>query len=340
MFNSVFRIIYLNYVHSIVGDKMNRNDIRSDLANEVVDCLIKDHHYKHAIFNEGDVTVETFDILIEHQDINQKKGKYIEISFDDYLERGMIEEQLKKVLDTFLSQYQDPKILIVGLGNQYLTSDAIGPRTLRDVRVTHFMDDENRKDSKLYDVFALVPGVMVQTGMESCDIVRSIVKQENIDVVIAIDALCAKNYNKLCHVIQVNNVGINPGGGIGNHRKAINKELLGIDVIAIGVPTVIYASSLVQQAMQTTISYFGDQLNDKNKLKVGVRKHYVGTLSKEQKEFMLGHLGTLDDESMERLFHEVLTPIGGNYVLSDKQIDEQCEIMAKVISNSINELRY
>lgn len=319
---------------------MKRNEIRSDLANEVIDDLIKDHHYKHHVYNHDDITVENFEILIEHPSINQKKGNYIEISFKDYLNESKIIKELAIVLQKLLEKYINPKILIVGLGNRYLTSDAIGPRVIRDVRVTHFYEEEQRKSKHYFDIFALSPGVMVQTGMESSDIVKSVVKQEKINIVIAIDALCAKNYDKLCHVIQVNDVGINPGGGIGNHRKALNKKTLGVDVIAIGVPTVIYASSLVQQAMQTTIDYFGDQINHKNKLKVGKRDKYVGSLSKEQKQFMLGHLGTLDESKMELLFNEVLTPIGGNYVLSDKQIDEQCEVMAKIISKSINNLRY
>lgn len=318
---------------------MKREEIRSDLANEAVDNLIKDQHYKHNVYLNNDVKVERFDILQEHPSINQGVGSYIEISFDDYLKEKHIEEEIVKIISDFLGKYKNPKILIVGLGNQYLTSDAIGPRTLRDIRVTHYMEEELRVGNCFYDILAISPGVMIQTGMESSDIVKSIVEQENIDLVLVIDALCAKSYEKLCHVIQINDVGISPGGGIGNHRKAINSTVLGVDVIAIGVPTVIYASSLVQEAMQTTIDYFGDQLNDKNKLKVGQRKKYVGTLTNEQKEFMLGHLGTLNKESMEKLFNEVLNPIGGNYVLSDKQIDEQCEIMARIISTSINQLR-
>ncbi|MFV0395166.1 MAG: GPR endopeptidase [Coprobacillaceae bacterium] len=319
---------------------MKREDIRSDLAVESLEELTEGSHYHRKRYVEDEVEVEIYEILKKHPSINQDVGTYVEITFEDYLQQEAIIKQVAKVLNGFINQLHYPRILIVGLGNQYLTSDAIGPRSVRDIRVTHFMDDEEKLEKRYLDVLALAPGVMVQTGMESSDIIKAVVDKENIELVIVIDALCAKNYSKLSHVIQVNNVGLNPGGGIGNHRKGINKEILGIDVIAIGVPTVIYASSLVNQVLNTTLDYFGDSINPENKLKVGRRKRYVGKLSKQQKTAMLGELGSLDEQQMETLFNEVLNPIGSNYVLSDKQIDEQCEVVSKIIAKSINSLRY
>ena len=147
--------------------------------------------------------------------------------------------------------------------------------------------------------------------METSEIVKAIVDKENIDLVIVVDALCAKNYRKLAHVIQINDVGINPGSGIGNYRQAINEQTMGTKVIAIGIPTVIYASSLVSDV-----------------------------LNQQKKELTFGQIGKLNDNELEMLFNEVLDPIDCNFVLSDKQIDEQCEIMSKIISKSINSLRY
>ena len=115
---------------------------------------------------------------------------------------------------------------------------------------------------------------------------------------------------------------------------------MGTKVIAIGIPTVIYASSLVSDVLNYTIDYFGDSLNPVNRLKVGKRESYQGTLNEQQKEMMLGQIGKLNDNELEMLFNEVLDPIDCNFVLSDKQIDEQCEIMSKIISKSINSLRY
>lgn len=326
--------------HINIGDKMKREDIRSDLAVESLEQIVEGKHYHRNQYVEDDVEVEIYKILESHPSINQDVGTYVEISFADYLNQEGIIKQVSKVLDGFINQYHYPRILIVGLGNQFLTSDAIGPRSVRDIRVTHFMNDEEKLANRYLDILALAPGVMVQTGMESSDIIKAIVDKEEIDLVIVIDALRAKDYSKLSHVIQVNNVGLNPGGGVGNHRKAINKSVLGVDVVAIGVPTVIFASSLVNQVINTTLDYFGDSINPQNKLKVGRRTHYVGKLTKQQKSAMLGELGSLESHQLEMLFDEVLTPIGSNYVLSDKQVDEQCEILSKIIAKSINCLRY
>lgn len=319
---------------------MKREDIRSDLANESLEQLTEDKHYKRSYYNEEGVEVEIFHILEKHPSINQDVGTYVEISFKDYLQQQAIIKQVTTILQGFIVQWENPRILIVGLGNQFLTSDAIGPRSVRDIRVTHYLEQEVRQQNGYLDILAIAPGVMVQTGMESSDIIKALIQQEQIDVVIAIDALCAKSYDKLSHVIQINNVGLHPGGGIGNHRKAINSKTLAVEVIAIGVPTVIYASSLVNEVIKTTLDYFGDSLNPTNKLKVGRRDKYVGELSLSQKEMMLGQLGVLQPEQLEALFNEILTPIESNYVLSDKQIDEQCEIMSKIIAKSINQLRY
>lgn len=335
----VNEIIFIKKEHSIIGETMKYTNIRSDLANESLEQLQESKHYRRSIYQNQNITVESFDILKEHPSINQKVGRYIEISFEDYHDQNTIIEEVAKNLKEMIPKKQ-PRILIVGLGNQYLTSDAIGPRTLRDIRITHFLEEELRNEYHYYDILGISPGVMVQTGMESCDIIKGIVAKEKVDLVIVVDALCAKNYNKLSHVIQINNVGIYPGGGIGNNRKAMNKETLQTDVIAIGVPTVIHASSLVNEVIQTTIQYFGDQLNRSNVLKIGKRKKYEGDLTLKQKEMMLGQIGTLQDDQLELLFHEILNPIESNYVFSDKQIDEQCEILSKIIAKSINSLRY
>ena len=306
---------------------MSFQNMRSDLATESLEQLEIDNHYRRKEYVNNGVRIEKINILKEHHSINQGIGTYIEISFPDYKQQGVIVEELTKNL-------------MVGLGNQFLTNDAIGPRTLRDLRITHFLDDEEKLSNRFYDILGIVPGVMVQTGMESAAIVKALVEKENIDLVIVVDALCARNYHKLAHVIQINDVGINPGSGIGNHRKAITKETIGANVIAIGVPTVIYASSLVRDVLNYTMEYFGDSLNPVNKLKVGKRDSYKGSLNESQKEMMLGQIGKLNSNELDLLFNEVLNPIDCNFVLSDKQIDEQCEVISKIISKSINALRY
>ena len=123
-------------------------------------------------------------------------------------------------------------------------------------------------------------------------------------------------------------------------KKALDACIEWANVIAIGVPTVIYASSLVRDVLNYTMEYFGDSFNSVNKLKVGKRDSYKGSLNESQKEMMLGQIGKLNSNELDLLFNEVLNPIDCNFVLSDKQIDEQCEVMSKIISISINALRY
>ena len=181
---------------------------------------------------------------------------------------------------------------------------------------------------------------MYQTGVETVEVIQAMVDQFQIDLVIVIDALCAKDYQKLGHVIQINNVGIHPGSGIGNHRQAIQEETLGCPVIAIGVPTVIYASSIVKDVFQLMKDYFGDAIDIKNRLKIGKREKYEGALSSSQQRYLLGHIGSLDQEELESLLQEILTPVDRNFVMSDKQIDETVERMSALLAKALNDLRY
>ena len=167
--------------------------MRSDLATESLEQLEIDNHYQREEYVNNGVRIEKINILKEHHSINQGIGTYIEISFPDYKQQGVIVEELTKNLKPLIDKIDYPKILMVGLGNQFLTNDAIGPRTLRDLRITHFLDDEEKLSNRFYDILGIVPGVMVQTGMESAAIVKALVEKENIDLVIVVDALCARN---------------------------------------------------------------------------------------------------------------------------------------------------
>ncbi|MGN1182458.1 MAG: GPR endopeptidase [Faecalibacillus sp.] len=315
---------------------MDNRSTHSDLANETVESLKEGTHYQKIIEKYEDLTIEQYQILKSYHHIHQ--GQYIEFFFKDYFS-PVIAQKLQETLQNMINQIDYPTILIVGLGNMYLTSDAIGPRSIRDIRVTHYLDDSIKLEKHYYDILAITPGVMYQTGMETVDIIQSIVDRYKIDIVIAIDALCATDYQKLGHVIQINDVGIHPGSGIGNHRKAINEENLGCKVIAIGVPTVIYASSLLKDTFGLIKDYFGDSLHPSSRLKVGKRQ-YQGTLTKKQEESLLGYIGQLDTTQLQSLLFEILDPIDCNYVMSDKQIDEHVEILSSLIAKSLNGLRY
>lgn len=312
------------------------NNTHSDLAKESLEQLKEGKHYQRKIETMENLTIETYDFLEDTDYL--RKGKYIEISFKE--QTLNISQSITQLLKEMIDQNDYPRILVVGLGNPYLTSDAIGPRTLRDIRVTHYLDDSIKLENHYYDILSLTPGVMYQTGVETVEIIQAMVEQFQIDLVIVIDALCAKDYQKLGHVIQINNVGIHPGSGIGNHRQAIQEETIGCPVIALGVPTVIYASSIVKDVFQLMKAYFGDALDIKNRLKVGKREKYEGNLSSKQQHYLLGHIGSLEEEKLESLLYEILTPVDQNFVMSDKQIDEMVEKISAILSKSLNDLKY
>lgn len=144
-------------------------------------------------------------------------------------------------------------VLVVGLGNREVTPDALGPDVVGNLKITRHIAKEYGRASlesckKL--VSAIVPGVMAQTGMETLEIIRGVVKETSPQAVIVIDALAARSIRRLNRTIQITDTGINPGSGVGNHRNGINEAVLGVPVIAIGVPTVVDAATIVNDCVE------------------------------------------------------------------------------------------
>lgn len=156
--------------------------------------------------------------------------------------REAVEICLEKQLRFLMKENEAEHILVIGLGNREVTADAIGPLTIEDVFVTRHMVDAYKEIREKYRVVsAMVPGVMAQTGMETMEIIRAVVREVNPDVVLAVDALAARSAGRLGTTIQLTDTGICPGAGIGNNRRELNKGSIGKTVIAIGVPTVLDA---------------------------------------------------------------------------------------------------
>ena len=149
-------------------------------------------------------------------------------------------------------------MLVVGLGNRKVTPDALGPYGVDNLNITRHIIKEYGKYAMGEDavnlISAIVPGVMGQTGMETVEIIKGIVKETKPDIIIAIDALAARSSRRLNRTIQIADTGINPGSGVGNHRNAITKETVGVPVIAIGVPTVVDAATIVNDTMENLIA--------------------------------------------------------------------------------------
>ncbi|MCM1326060.1 MAG: GPR endopeptidase [Lachnoclostridium sp.] len=153
-------------------------------------------------------------------------------------------------------------VLVVGLGNREVTADALGPQVVDNLFITRHVvkayGTAAYNCSRMNLVSSIEPGVMAKTGMETAEIVKGVIEQTLPDVLIVVDALAARSTKRLNRTIQISNTGIQPGSGVGNHRNALTQESLGVPVIAVGVPTVVDAATIVGDALEKIT---GDNLN-------------------------------------------------------------------------------
>ena len=239
-----------------------------------------------------------------HREVSEKLAGYIQ-----KLIRGMgIEEK-------------DLSVLIVGLGNRQVTPDAVGPYVADNLCVTRHIVKEYGKYAMGMEharlVSAIVPGVMGQTGMETLEIVKGIVEETYPHLVIAVDALAARNSKRLNRTIQIADTGIHPGSGVGNHRNGLTKEALGIPVIGIGVPTVVDAATIVNDTMENLI----------NALESSEVLKGVGDV-----------LRTYNSAEKYELVKELISPhLNGMYV-TPKDEDEMVKQISYTISEALNML--
>lgn len=175
----------------------------------------------------------------------------------------ILAKQLKEILP---EPEKEKSVLVVGLGNRDVTADALGPNVADNLYITRHVVREYGKAAynkeQMHMVSSLVPGVMAKTGMETAEIIKGVVIQTKPDVVIVIDALAARSTKRLNRTIQITDTGIHPGSGVGNHRNAITKEFLDVPVIAIGVPTVVDAATIVNDAVKGEVHGNLSELNN------------------------------------------------------------------------------
>ncbi|MDY6104552.1 MAG: GPR endopeptidase [Acetatifactor sp.] len=148
----------------------------------------------------------------------------------------------------------EQSFLVVGLGNREVTADSLGPKVVDNLFITRHVIKTygyaayNRE--RMNQISSIEPGVMAKTGMETAEIVKGIIGETTPDVIIAVDALASRSTKRLNRTIQITDSGIWPGSGVGNHRNALTKESLGIPVIAVGIPTVVDAATIVGDAFE------------------------------------------------------------------------------------------
>lgn len=238
---------------------MNRKiySIRSDFADEVNVNEDKQATYSHFEKTIGNIKTNYIEVLEEDNALGKEVGDYVSIEFDNLFDRMHRDEVVDVVIHHMQTMLQHmklkkmEKILVVGLGNRFITSDALGPGCANEIMVTAhlYANDEKEMMRGTRNVAVISPGVMGQTGIESAEIVMNIVNGYQPDLVIAIDALATKNTRRINRVIQINNTGIRPGSGVGNHRLALNEETLHIPVIAIGVATVTSIGAILSESL-------------------------------------------------------------------------------------------
>lgn len=222
---------------------------RLDIAYEEVEDLLENDDLSHQMKQYRGLQIHQIDIFRTNDLIHNEPGRYVTIEFsslNDHDERDNAAEVVCDVLKQMLNQPFE-KILVVGLGNQNVTADSLGPDTAAKVLVNAHLSEDVRGECPQIAVIA--PGVMGQTGIETAKIVRSICQSEDFDVVIAIDALATKSLKRINHMIQISDTGIHPGSGVKNKRMGLNEKTLGVKVISIGVATVMSVEHLIQEKL-------------------------------------------------------------------------------------------
>lgn len=292
---------------------------RTDLALEIREKYENDNveisgvKIKEEYSSNKKIKVSIVDIVNKHgASIMQRDvGRYVTIEnmikgTDSELDKEGLKIVLIRHLQELTKDIESKKILVVGLGNKDVTPDSLGPLVTEQIFVTRHLIKEYGNDfqekNKIENIAAIAPGVMGQTGMEAKEIIKAIVKDMDINLVIVIDALASRSVYRLNTTIQLTNTGISPGSGVGNNRKALNSDSLGIPIIAIGVPTVVDAYTIVNDMLE----------------------HFM-----EKQGFNPDEISSFNQEiRTENIINMFVTP---------KDIDEAVKDISRIIADSINE---
>lgn len=294
-----------------------RTDIAYDEIAKFNDDLLG---IKTTIKNYGDIKVVKTKINKKHDKrIQKKSGLYYTIEFQDLNIHNndsaeKIIQVLAKVLVELLKTKKvlDKKGMLIGLGNINVTPDSIGPYTLDNVIVTRHLFVNDQNNIGYSNVSGYSPGVMGNTGIETADIINAIYSKVGADFLIVVDALATSSVSRINKTIQITDSGISPGSGVGNKRKEISKETMGIPVIAVGIPTVVDAKTLTIDLINKANEY----LNGFDKSESKIRNINTDELR-----------NILDVATRDSLYDMVVTP---------KEIDEVVEDISKILAAGID----
>ncbi len=303
-----------------------KQEIRTDLALEVRERFEEDNvEVRGVVLREeeradGKLRISTVEIRNRHGAAVMGKpiGRYITVEAQDMLqcegkEKELIQTQISEQLDELCRNKHTSRVLVVGLGNREVTPDSLGPLVTDRLLITrHLLREygkgflkrnlEGLRKQEETALSAVAPGVMAQTGMETLEIIQGIVREIKPELVIAVDALASRSVTRVNTTVQLTDTGICPGAGIGNNRRALNEESIGCPVIAIGVPTVVDAATIVRDSMERMLLEQG--------------------CSEDEKEMFLSEV------TMKGLDTMFVTP---------KSIDEAIRQVSEIVAGAINE---
>ncbi len=260
------------------------------------------------------------------KEVGKPPGRYITIEAEGLQgQNKIVHDEITEVMGkelsslTLLEQLQqqlnrEPVTLVVGLGNWNATPDALGPQVMDFLMVTRHLYDDAPPELRdgMRSVCALSPGVLGLTGIETAEIIKGVVEKVNPDLIIAIDSLAARSTDRLGKTIQLSDTGIYPGSGIGKNRIGINRDTMGKPVIAIGVPTVVDAGTIVNDAIDNLLK---------------------GNLFSPAEKERFRHI---DQQEKYRSIRNILNTDLGQLIVSPKGVDELIRNVSKIIGGGIN----
>ena len=306
-------------------------NFRTDLALERRDLYNKAHNIENDIDGieteeekvDENISVSRVKITNEkgEEAIGKKRGNYItvdvknlKIANEEEIQKTseVVTKELKALLEKHVTEKDS--ILVVGLGNIYVTPDSLGPKVINEVDITrHLLEympevlDENTRE-----VSAISPGVLGTTGIETMEILKGIIDNVKPKLVIIIDALASRNIERISSSVQLADTGIVPGAGVGNARKELTESTLGIPVIAMGIPTVVEAATIAADSLTLFIKKAQE--------------------NGESNDF----LNTLQEEDKYQIIKEILAPEEYNFIVTPKEIDSLIEKMKDIVARGIN----
>lgn len=314
------------------NNAQNSFSVRTDLAIEARELAQQNAQAADQLEGVDVETKEDPDYFLTHVRIHSEegsrlmgkpKGDYITLESEKLKENDVecLEKIIKLLAENIRSLVnfgEDDCILVAGLGNWNITPDALGPKVVSKILVTRHLQGTlpEEIEKTVRPVAAVSPGVMGITGIETGEILKGIVDKLQPSLLIAIDALAARRSNRINAAIQMSDTGVAPGAGVGNKRMMLDKESLGIPVIAIGVPTVVDAATLVNDTMDRILGEMMQQT--------------------EKGSAFYQTLQSLEQEEKYQMITDILGPYTGNMFVTPKEVDAVVDRLANIIANAIN----